>query len=123
MNRYALRLSMINEDGTKGRELVLCFTTRSGIGRDELISAIRKSSIEFCKTEEGRAIFEENGCKWSYIDFARNVSNDVCKRHGIEKVDGHGYSTCILVAKDVFPQEQSLVSEEDLGEPLEREYE
>lgn len=119
MNRYVLRLSMkTGREGEGGRDLVLCFTARNGIGREDLLEAIRKSSVEFCSTEEGSAIFEEKGSVWDYIDFAKFVPNETCKKYGIEKVDGHGSCTSILLTKDVFLSESNLVSPLDIEDFL-----
>ena len=53
----------------------------------DLVSAIKKASTDFCKTEEGRAVYEYNCSCFNWADFEASVPNSFCEKYGFKKID------------------------------------
>lgn len=53
---------------------------------EEVLDTIKTISAEFCKTPIGKQILEQKG-SFSYDDFAMYVSNTICEKYSILKLD------------------------------------
>lgn len=76
----------------------------------DLKAAVRKAAIDYCKTEDGKETFEDNGDEFNWVDFFNaNVPNEFCEKYGFKKVDNA--ATDIEVNGD-----ENLVDRDDLDE-------
>lgn len=64
----------------------LIIEAKNGMTRDDIRNAIQKASTAYCITPEGRTLYENNQHRFSYRDFDKYVSNDICERYEIKKV-------------------------------------
>ena len=75
----------IERDGLDIRTLTLQFDVPS---KDfDLISAVKNAATDYCKTEEGKNVYEYNCSYFNWADFAMNVSNKFCERYGFKMLD------------------------------------
>lgn len=64
----------------------LIIEAENGMTRDNIRDAIQKASTAYCITPKGRTLYENNQHRFSYRDFDKYVSNDICEQYGIKKV-------------------------------------
>lgn len=75
----------IEHDGLDIRVLTLQFDVPS---EDfDLRDAVCKASTDYCKTQDGKKIYEYNCSYFNWADFAINVPQEFCERHGFKKID------------------------------------
>ena len=53
----------------------------------DLASAIKKAATDFCRTEEGMAIYDYNCSFFNWADFEVSVPNSFCEKYGFKKID------------------------------------
>ena len=53
----------------------------------DLITAARKAATDFCKTEQGRKIFDSNCSCFNWADFDVYIPQEYCERYGFRKLD------------------------------------
>ena len=68
----------------------------------DMEDAIRKATTEYIATDEGKAIFTNNGECFNIGDFMLNVSNDFCRKFGFEQVMQNANQT-------IFHEDEALV--------------
>lgn len=73
-------------DGKDVKVYYLIIEAENGMTRDNIRDAIQKASTAYCITPEGRTLYENNQHRFSYRDFDKYVSNDICEQYGIKKV-------------------------------------
>lgn len=108
MNKFTF--VAVDENGDYQYNFGINLDAEDGMKPDEIEEAIKKASVEFCRTETGRRIYDRNGGSFTYEDFSRYVPNDICKKYGIEKAGEHDR---IIVTE---PLEEQLVDEGELEE-------
>lgn len=72
----------------------------------DLEDAVRKASVDYCKTKDGADVFEENCNCFNWGDFYTYVPNSFCEKYGFSIIKS--FETI-----DVYFDEQ-LVSETNL---------
>ena len=75
----------IERDGMDLRVLTLQFDVPSA--DFDLISAIQNAATDYCKTEEGRETYQHNHSYFNLADFAMNVPDEFCEKHGFKMLD------------------------------------
>ena len=106
MDEFTRKVIVCAKD-QEGLEVVnysFLFLTKPGVNIEE---AAMKAAIEFCQTESGKEVFEENWKCFNWGDFDINVPNEICMKYGFVKVSNE------TVVYDVDFNE-NLVSEEDV---------
>lgn len=53
----------------------------------DLISAVKNAATDYCKTEEGRKIYNYNCSYFNLADFAMNVPSEFCEKYGFKMFD------------------------------------
>lgn len=75
----------IERDGLDVRVLSLQFDVPNA--EFDLKDAIRKASTDYCKTPDGKIIYEYNCSYFNWADFAMNVPQEFCERYGFKIID------------------------------------
>ncbi len=75
----------IEYDGRETRAISISFEVPD---KDfDLVSAVRKAAMDFCRTEEGSRVYEFNCNCFNWADFEVSVPNSICEKYGFKKVD------------------------------------
>ncbi len=97
----------IERDGLDIRTLTLQFDVPS---EDfDLITAVRKAATDYCKTEQGRRIFDYNCSCFNWADFDTAVPQEFCERYGFKKLN-------TVLSDIVVDLDEQLVDEFELEE-------
>ena len=48
---------------------------------------VRKAAADYCRTEEGRSLYEYNCGYFNWGDFAAAVPNSFCEKYGFRKIE------------------------------------
>lgn len=75
----------VERDGFNARVLTLHFDVPSK-GFD-LVAAVRKAATDYCKTENGKKVYEYNCSAFNWADFDMSVPQEFCEKNGFRKVD------------------------------------
>lgn len=51
----------------------------------DIKAAVRAACTDFCKTETGREIYEDNCHEFNWVDFSQNVPDEICESHGFRR--------------------------------------
>lgn len=76
----------------------------------DLMAAIRAAVLEYCQSEDGKDVYEGNCNSFNWGDFNSYISNEICARHGFQKIDSDSISVVVdfneqLVAEsELFPE-------------------
>ena len=98
-------------DGRNHRSIVLIFEIPDE--KFDLDSAIHAAATEFCKTEEGRKVFDHNCESFNWGDFALHVSNEICEKHGFKQVNYIDTDEFVDFNKQLVDEEDILGDDED----------
>ena len=75
-------------DGTDTRTLVINIRILDGDPQSfDVKDAVTKAVHEYLCTEEGKEVYDHNCEGFNWADFESNVPNEICHRHGFEKVE------------------------------------
>ena len=100
----------LDRDGIETRLLTIVVDILSdGI---DLREAVRNACTEYCKTEEGKKVYEDNCNSFNWGDFELHVPNSICEKHGFVKVS-------MDMQDDEFDFNEQLVNEFDIFEDKE----
>lgn len=76
-------------DGTDTRTLTL--TIRRMLNGDprtfDAKGAVREAVHEYLCTKDGKAVYDHNCESFNWADFESDVPNEICRRHGFEKIE------------------------------------
>lgn len=104
-------LTCTGQDGLKTIDLNIILKTKPDMSNEDVFKAIEAASLEYCLTEQGKKTYIGNCCCFNYGDFDIHVTNDICVRHGIIRID-HQYhvikdylDTTLVFENDVLPEE------------------
>lgn len=75
----------IKQDGMDTRAIALNFEVPNK--QFDLKKAAMDAATEFCKTEEGRKVFDYNCSYFDWADFATSVPNEICEKFGFSMVN------------------------------------
>lgn len=100
-------ITAIERDGFDIRTLTLKFDIPSK--NFDLVSAIINAATDFCKTEEGKEVYEHNCNNFNWADFAMHVSNEFCRKYGFEMLD-------VMCEDMVVDWDEQLVNECEIEE-------
>ena len=78
-------ITAIERDGMDIRILTLVFEVPDN--DFNLEQAVRKACTAYCKTEEGKAVYEGNCQSFNWADFEAEVPNEICQQFGFQKID------------------------------------
>ena len=53
----------------------------------DIVKAVKAACKEFCETETGKKIYEENGNCFNWGDFDTNIPDSICQKHGFSRID------------------------------------
>lgn len=53
----------------------------------DLRNAVCKAATDYCKTPDGKRIYEYNSLDFNWADFAVNVPQEFCERYGFQIID------------------------------------
>jgi hypothetical protein len=97
----------IERDGFDIRTLTLQFDVPS---KDfDLESAVKNAATDYCKTTQGKAVYQYNCNYFNWADFAMNVSNEFCEKYGFKMIDS--------VCEDIIVDwDEQLVNDIDCGD-------
>lgn len=73
----------------------------------DLFAAIKAAATEYCQTEDGKKTYIGNCHCFNWGDFDLHVPQDICKKHGFQKIDA-------LVADSEVNFDEDLVNEDDV---------
>lgn len=76
---------------------------------EQVLEAIRLSSVDYCRTDIGKKVFEHNCEQFNYLDFEFYVDNTFCMKYGIKK-------TKLNIENIEVDANTTLVFEEDIDE-------
>lgn len=77
----------IEHDGMNIRAICIHLTILSDNPDFNIEAAVINACTEYMQTPDGRKTYEHNcGC-FNWADFASDVPNEICRRHGFEKAD------------------------------------
>lgn len=75
----------IERDGLDIRVLTLQFDVP---GEEfDLKEAVCKAATDYCKTTDGRKIYDYNCSYFNWADFATSVPQEFCEKYGFKKID------------------------------------
>lgn len=75
----------IERDGLDVRVLTLQFDVPSK--EFDLKDAVCKAATDYCKTTDGRKIYDYNCSYFNWADFAMSVPQKLCEKYGFKKID------------------------------------
>lgn len=75
----------IERDGWDLRILTLQFDVPNA--KFDLKGAVCKAATDYCKTKDGRKIYDYNCSYFNWADFATNVPQEFCEKYGFKKID------------------------------------
>lgn len=101
-------LTCTERSGLEIRQLNIILKTKPDMSPDDLRKAIKAASLEYCLTDQGRKTYINNCHCFNYGDFSTYVTNDICARHGILRIDYQyhqitDYLDTTLVQEDEVP--------------------
>lgn len=99
-------VTAVEHDGLNTRILTLTFDVLDK--KFNLERAVRQACTAYCKTEEGRAVYERNCRNFNWADFNAEVPNEICREFGFQKVDSDVDTTEV-------DWDEHLVCDEELG--------
>lgn len=106
----------LNADWDDMRVLVLDFEVPNR--EFDLKAAVKKATLEYCLTEEGKSVYSGNCHCFNWADFAAEIPESICRKHGFklipyqdadEIVDLHEQ---LVDESEVFPDDEEY-DEED----------
>ena len=65
----------------------IALNVQDDMSTDDIKDAMSKAATDYCKTPEGKQVYQENCNCFNIGDFDTHVPNDICKKYGIEKID------------------------------------
>ena len=75
----------IERDGLDIRVLTLQFDVP---GEEfDLKEAVYKAATDYCKTTDGRKIYDYNCSYFNWADFATSVPQEFCEKYGFKRID------------------------------------
>lgn len=80
------KFTLVATSGFNDGAISVDINAEDGMNETSVLDAIKKASIAYCQTEEGKEYYSANGCSFNYSDFDLMVPNSICKKYGIEKV-------------------------------------
>ena len=78
-------ITAIERDGFEVRTLTAIFEVPEE--SFDLLGAICRAATDYCKTEEGQAIYEYNCSNFNLADVVMSLPNDFCRKYGFCKID------------------------------------
>lgn len=97
----------IERDGMDVRVLTLHFEVPNT--QFDLKAAVKAACTEYCKTEEGKKVYEYNCNNFNWADFEMNVPQEICEKHGFKLIQSD-------VADEEVDWDEELVNEDELCE-------
>ena len=73
----------------------------------DLMGAVKKAALDYCLTDDGKQTFERNCDYFNWADFAVNVPNSFCQKHGFQMIESP-------IADQIVNWDEQLVDEEDI---------
>lgn len=104
----------IEQDGLDTRAIALNFEVPNK--QFDLKKAVMTAATEFCKTKEGRKMYDYNCSYFNWADFAMSVPNEFCLRFGFSKVDD-------ALADLMVNWDEQLVNESELENAMDEHFE
>lgn len=77
----------IEHDGLNSRIMCIHLDILSETPEFNIERAVIDACTEYVQTPEGRTLYEHNCGNFNWADFAANVPNNICQKHGFEKAD------------------------------------
>ena len=75
----------LERDGLEVRAISILFDVPN---KDfDLLKAAKSAATDYCKTAEGKRIYEYNCSQFNWADFEMSIPNEFCERYGFKKVD------------------------------------
>lgn len=110
------KFTLVATSGLSDGAISVDINATDGMNEMSVLDAIKKASMDYCNTEEGKEYYNANGRSFNYSDFDLMVPNSICKKYGIEKVNEIDRMT-------MSPQnmDAELFDEEELEEQEEKE--
>lgn len=107
----------VKRDGSDVRVItILCEVPDA---RFYLPAAAKAAAIEYCHTEEGRAVYKDNFKQFDWTDFEFYVPNSICEKHGFKVVktalshEEVNWDEQLVHEDDLEDDDENLVDEED----------
>lgn len=75
---------------------------------EDVLEAMKKASIDYCCTEEGKETFHHNCKNFNIGDFDLHVPNTICLKYGIQKITNDD------ITVDTIDFNTQLVTESDI---------
>ena len=97
----------IERDGLDVRVLSLQFDVPNA--EFDLKDAVCKASTDYCKTSDGRMVYEDNCSYFNWADFARYVPQEICEKYGFRRIDS-------VVSDIEVDWDEQLVDDEQIEE-------
>lgn len=74
----------IERDGMDVRAISLSFDVPNQ--EFDLVSAVKATALAYCKTDQGKAVYDYNCSHFNWADFD-SVPDEFCEQYGFKKVD------------------------------------
>ena len=107
----------LDSDGFDGRVLVLNFEVPNR--EFDLKAAVKKATLDYCLTEEGKTVYSGNCHCFNWADFAAEVPEAICRKHGFKLIPSPD-------AEEIVDLHEQLVEESEVypdGDDYEEEEE
>lgn len=75
----------IERDGRDFRSLAITFDVP--YKEFNIVTAVKAAATDYCKTTDGKNVYDYNCQQFNWADFEVNVPNEICERYGFKKVD------------------------------------
>lgn len=69
--------------GPNTRNLIMVIAVKNGVDFEQAAIAASK---EYCRTANGKKVFEGNCNSFNWVDFDAYVPNSICEKYGIRKI-------------------------------------
>lgn len=78
-------ITAIERDGTNVRTLSLSFEVPDK--QFDLVAAIKKAATDYCKSKDGKDVFDYNCSCFNWADFHCHVPQSFCIKYGFKKIE------------------------------------
>lgn len=79
----------VDNHGLNHNVINIILYVRNDMTLDDVITAIKKASTEYCLTNEGKQTYIGNCHCFNFGDFDTYVPNTICEKYGIKKIDSN----------------------------------
>lgn len=106
-------IQAVEHDGFDTRHITIELNVQENMNRDDVLEAMKKASMEYCRTKEGKETYEGNCNNFNYGDFSAYVPNSICIKYGIQKADVNTAIFSVIFDTQLVSETDVLWAEEE----------